>query len=181
MAHHKKRKRCNTESSVTKSVHDITENDTGSDKENEAGAEEEDSSVEIVKVQSGSGLQRTRFGLMLSPGPSDTESNKKLVLTVRKWFTKMKELDKRFAMSPWKAVDGDKWPITKVDDIPMPMGKLRLYFSRVQANVKGGTTYTDIYVKHSIPMKEMKEDAEWFFKSNKMNIFDKSLQVESIA
>ena len=30
-------------------------------------------------------------------------------------------------------------------------------------------------------MKELKEDAEWFFKSNGMNIFDKSLQVESIA
>jgi len=30
-------------------------------------------------------------------------------------------------------------------------------------------------------MKEMKEDTEWFFKSNKMNIFDKSLQVDSIS
>ena len=153
----------------------------GKSQNDNKGKEDDDLSVETVKVHLGSGLHRTRFGLMLSPLPSETEPDKKLVLTIGKWYTKMKELDKKFAILPWKAEDSDKAPITKLEDIPTTMGKLRNYFSRVHAKVEGGITYTDIYVKHSIPMKELKEDAEWFFKSNGMNIFDKSLQVESIA
>ena len=42
------------------------------------GKEDDDLSVETVKVHSGSGLYRTRFGLMLSPVPSETEPDKKI-------------------------------------------------------------------------------------------------------
>jgi len=90
-----KRKRYNNGSSVTTGVTETEDKDTGSDKGKEESEEEDDSSVETVKAQSGSGLQRTRFGLMLSPVPSDTEPDNTLILTVIKWFTKMKELDKK--------------------------------------------------------------------------------------
>ena len=48
--------------------------------------------------------------------------------------------------------------ITKKDDIPTTMGKLSVYFTSVKAKPDGGPAYTDVYVKHSIPMAEMKED-----------------------
>lgn len=41
--------------------------------------------------------------------------------------------------------------------------------------------YTNIYVEHSIPMQDMKENMHWIFKPNKMNIIVKSLQIESIS
>ena len=91
----------------------------------------------------------------------------------------MKEVDKHFALVPWKEDDADKPIIRKVEDIPNTMSKFRVYFNRAQVKKEGGATYPAVYVQHSMKMKEIKEDVEWKLKDIKANIFNKSLQVES--
>ena len=137
--------------------------------------EEDDESV-ATKVVSNS--RRLRYGLLLSTAPSATEPDKKLILAAQNWFKVMQEVDKHFALVPWKKSDVDKGVIRKFQDIPKTMSRFRVYFSRAQVKKEGGATYPAVYIQHSMTMKEIKEDAEWKLKEINANVFNKSLQVE---
>ena len=95
------------------------------------------------------------------------------------WFKIMKVVDKHFALMPWKQDDADKPIIRKAQDIPNIMGKFRVYFNRAQVKKEGRVTYHVVYAQHSMVMKDMKEDIEWKLKEIKVNMFKKSLHVES--
>lgn len=73
---------------------------------------------------------------MLSPESAKTEPNKKRVFNMIKWFNKMKELNKKFAILPWNGVDASRKHITKAYEILHTMDNLWLYFSRVQSKIK---------------------------------------------
>ena len=61
------------------------------------------------------------------------------------------------------------------------MSQLRVYFNRAQAKSAGGPVYVDVYVQHSIPIDDIKGDAEWMLKEYNMGIFPKTLQVEATS
>ena len=126
-----------------------------------------------------SNVSRTRIGLMLTPPPSTKESDKKLCLQAQKWFEKMQEIDNKFMLVPWKAADQKKPLIKSMEKIPSMMSQFRVYFSRAQAKSAGGAVYVDVNVQHSLPIGDIKGDAEWMLKENKMGIFNKTLQVEA--
>ena len=90
----------------------------------------------------------------------------------------MQEIDKHFALVPWKAEDQGKPTIKTLEKIPSTMSQLRTYFTRAQAKPNGGPVYVDVFVKHSLPIKDIKDDSEWFMKEHKMGVFFKTLQVE---
>ena len=76
-----KRKRSNTQlvgdnKQNNSSMKGINEGDKAVDISLDNDTEEDDSSVETVQIQSGLGLSRTWFGLMLSPAPLETEPDK---------------------------------------------------------------------------------------------------------
>jgi len=60
------------------------------------------------------------------------------------------------------------------------MTKMRIYFSRIQAKFDGGKVDTDVFVQHSVPIGDLRGDAEWFLKEKVMGMYDKELQVESV-
>ena len=74
----------------------------------------DDNSVETNK---NSNICRTRIGLMLTAPPSTNEPDKKLALKAQKWFKKMQEVDKHFALVPWKADDSAKPNIKEMEKI----------------------------------------------------------------
>ena len=124
-------------------------------------------------------IVKTRIGLMLTMAPSKNPD--KLLCTVaQKWFRKMKESDSKFTLLPWKAEDELKPAIRSEKNIPDLMSKMRVYLSRVQAKSDGGKVYTDVYIQHTVPISDMKGDAEWFLQEQGMGMFDKELQVESV-
>lgn len=102
-------------------------------------------------------------------------------MQAQKWFQKIREIDKHFALTPWKAADSTKPLIKDMDKTPSMVGQFRVYFSQDQAKSAGGAVYVDTYVQHIIPILEIKGDAEWMMKANKMGIFNKTLQVESTS
>ena len=55
-----------------------------------------------------------------------------------------------------------------------------MYLSRANVRSEGGKVYADVYVSHSVPMDDLKGDAEWYLRENQMGMFHKDLQVESI-
>ena len=132
-----------------------------------------------VGTTSVSNVTRTRIGLMFTAPPS-SEPDKQLAKIAQKWFQKMKESDNRFAILPWKAADASRSNIRLQKDIPNLMSKLRVYFSRVQAKSAGGKLFTDVYIQHSVPIADLRGDAEWFLEENGMGIYNKELQVESV-
>ena len=83
-------------------------------------------------------------------------------------------------MIPWKESDKDKFLIKTKEDIPNMMSKMRIYFSQARVKSDGGIVNSDCYVQHSVPIIDLKEDAEWFLKQNKMGVYNKQLQVEAI-
>ena len=59
----------------------------------------DDSSLATIE-KNNSTIINTRIGAMFSPQPSTKEPNTKLALQAHKWFQKIKEIDKRFALFP---------------------------------------------------------------------------------
>ena len=126
-------------------------------------------------------IHRTRIGIVLNIPPCKNEPDKKLASEAQKWFAKMKEIDDKFVLVPWKKENQDKGIVRKMEKIPSTMSKFRVYFNRAQARSEGGKVYTDVFVQHTIPINDLKGDAEWFLKENNMNIYSKELQVEETA
>ena len=152
-------------------------NDLGNDVD-EAGwqaVSRDDDSVVTTKVDN---IRRTRIGILLTPPPAK-EPDKKLCLEAQKWFGKMKEIDNKFTLLPWKKQDEDKPSVKIGKKIPNLMSKMRVYLSRAQAKSDGGKVYADVFIQHSIPIAELRGDAEWFLTENKMGMYNKDLQVES--
>ena len=121
---------------------------------------------------------RTRIGLSLTVPPSKNP-DKQLCAIVQKWFLKLKETDSNLTLLPWKKVDASKGSIKTGKKIPYLMSQMRVYFSRVQARSEGGKVFTDVFLQHSIPISDLRGDAEWFLRENEMGMYNKDLQVES--
>ena len=136
----------------------------------------DDDSVATIKVTN---IHRTRIGLSVTVPPSTKEPDKKLCLQLQKWFDKMRETDGTFSIIPWKVDDKDVATIKTKDKIPTLMSKMRVYFARAQAKSAGGKVNMDCFVQHSVPITDLRSDAEWFLRENGMGVFHKELQVES--
>ena len=89
---------------------------------------------------------------------------------------KMQEIDGKLSVLSWKTSEGPKSSITQVKHIPNTMSKIRTYFSRAQVRSEGGKTFADVYIQHIVPMDDLRGDAEWFLKENKMGMYNKQLQ-----
>merc|ERR1740124_2139752 len=113
-------------------------------------------SVDTTNV---SNARRTRIGLMMAAPPSG-ELDKQLCRVAQQWLKKMKESDSRFSLVPWKVVNAAKPLIQLEKNIPNLMNKMRMYFSRIQAKYDGGKVYTDVCVQHSVPIGDLRGDAE---------------------
>ena len=134
-----------------------------------------------VQTEHVNNVHKTRIGLMVTAPPSSTEPDKKLVLQLQHWFAKMQESDKNFSLLPWSENDSSKVSIKKMQDIPTKISKLRLYFTRARANTSGGRVNMDVQVLHTVPIADLRGDAEWFLEENNMAIYDKKLQVEATS
>ena len=76
----------------------------------------------------------------------------------------MKETDEGFAMILWKKENERKFPQLKdLEDIPVQFGQFKNYFHRANPKDEGGRTYIDIYIKHTRPFAEIREDLSYFF------------------
>ena len=137
----------------------------------------ETESVATTKVDN---ITRTRIGIMVTIPPSK-EPDKCLSLHLKKWFNKMQEIDKKFIVISWKTDEGPRSPIKEAKNIPTSMSKIRVYFTRAQVKTSGGKVYMDAFVQHTVPMKELRGDSEWFLEENKMAMYKKQLQVEETS
>ena len=131
-------------------------------------------SVATTKVDN---IRRTRIGMMITLPPSK-EPDKCLSAHLKKWFNKMKEIDNKFTVISWKTEEGPKQPIKEEGNIPNTISKLRVYFTRAQVKTIGGKVFMDVFVQHTIPMDEIRGDAEWFMEENQIAMYKKRLQVE---
>ena len=138
----------------------------------------DDEDVASVQTQITGNIKRTRMGFMVTMRESK-DPDKQLSILLQKWFIKMKEVDAKFFILPWKVAERMKPAIRDVKKIPNMMSKIKTYFSRAQVRSNGGKVYTDVYVQHSIPIEDIKGDSEWFLRENKMGMYNKELQVES--
>ena len=132
-------------------------------------------SVDTTKVEN---ISRTRIGLMITL-PQSKEPDKCLSIHLKKWFTKMKEIDDNFTVIAWRRDEKLKSPIKEANNIPNMMSKLREYFTRAKVQTEGGKAFMDVFVQHTIPLEEIKGDSEWFLEGNRMAMYKKKLQVES--
>lgn len=134
---------------------------------------------ESVATERVDNVKRTRIGLTLSIAPSK-DPDKQLCAIAQKWFEKMRESDSKFTLLPWKKDDATKGNIKVAKKIPNLMSKMRVYLSRAQARSDGGKINTDVYIQHTVPIADLRGDAEWFLKENNGGMYDRDLQVESI-
>ena len=149
-----------------------------SSKPDEAGWVLQEGDSESVATERVHNSTRTRIGLSLVVPPS-TNPDKQLCAIVQKWFLKLKEIDPKLTLLPWKKDDESRGPIKTGKKIPYLMSQMRVYFTRVQARSEGGKVFTDVFLQHTVPISDLRGDAEWFLRENEMGMYDKDLQVEA--
>ena len=124
---------------------------------------------------------KIRMGLQLTTPPTASNADKQLFLAAKEWFKKMKEEDPHFRLLPWKAADSNMPAINLFSEIPETVGNFRCYFNRIQIKSKGGPTYGDVLLQHSVPMTDLTYNVDWFFKEKGMRLFPKTIQAENIS
>ena len=118
-----------------------------------------ESDEESVETTKGSNVYKQRYSLQLHPHPSNSHADTEMINTAKVWFKKMKETDEGFAMIPWKKENERKFTqLKELEDIPTQFGQFKNYFHRANPKDEGGRTYIDIYIKHTRPFAEIRED-----------------------
>ena len=83
-------------------------------------------------------------------------------------------------MIPWKKENELKFlQIKTVKDIPKQLGSFKNYFHCANPKDEGGRIYIDVYIKHTKPFKELREDLSYYFTSTRSNMYYKDIQAES--
>ena len=72
------------------------------------GLQKEINDNESVQTMRRDNVHQTRGGLHFTVPPSSNEPDKKLCLQMQKWFSKMREIDDKFSLIPWKVADKNK-------------------------------------------------------------------------
>ena len=124
---------------------------------------------------------QTRISVNFFVPPSENEADKKLFAVASKWMAKILESDNKVHLLPWFDSDMGEDAISTFKDIPTSLFMFKKYFQRANPNEKGGKVYTDLYLAHSKPMKEIQGDLSWWLKKEKIDIFVKEIQAETTS
>ena len=124
---------------------------------------------------------QTRISLNLYVPPSEDHPDKAIFVAGKKWFAKMLETDKTFKLLPWFDDDLMEDTISSHSDIPTSLSKFKKYFSRARPKVEGGSVYIEVFIIHCLPISEIKADLEWWFKKEKITIYEKAIQAANTA
>ena len=101
-------------------------------------------------------------------------------MAAKKRMTKLVECD-NVAILPWYDSDMGENRIKQVSDTPSSLFMFEKYFQRANPKEKGEKIYTDIYLTHTKRIEIILEDLSWFLKKEKIDIFVKDLQADTIA
>ena len=77
-------------------------------------------------------------------------------------MAKMAESDPKVELLPWYMSDLGEDTITSFKDIPTSLFLFKKYFQRGNPKELGGKIYTDLYLSHSKPIKELQGDLSWW-------------------
>jgi hypothetical protein len=122
----------------------------------------------------------TRFELRLMlPASSPDDAYKTITDTLAKILVKVWDSDKKARVVPW--YNDSKAPLLKtIADIPNTISSLRQYFPRLTPNSKGGTKFTSIRLRLSIPPSTLKEDIDWYLRDNNHGLYLAQIQAETV-
>ena len=123
-------------------------------------------------------LLRTRMSVNLFVSPSDDQPDKLLFGAGKKWFAKMLDADSTCKIIPWFEDDKDEGAIQCYKDIPTTISKFKKYFCRSRPKVEGGSVYMEVFMLHTRPIIDIKEDIEWWMKKEKITLYVKTIQAE---
>jgi hypothetical protein len=121
-----------------------------------------------------------RFKLRLTiPASSSDDAFKAMTDTISKILAKIWESDKKAQVVPW--YNDSKAPLLKrLEDIPNTISAIRQYFPRLTPNSKGGTKFSSIRLRLSIPAATLKEDIDWYLRDNKHGLYIAQIQAETV-
>jgi hypothetical protein len=122
----------------------------------------------------------TRFELRLTvPASSPDDALKVMTDTISKILAKIWESDKKAQVVPW--YNDSKAPhLKRLEDIPNTISAIRQYFPRLAPNAKGGTKFSSIRLRLSIPAATLKEDIDWYLRDNKHGLYIAQIQAETV-
>ena len=122
----------------------------------------------------------TRFELRITiPASSPDDAFKAVTDTLAKVLAKIWDSDKKARVVPW--YNNSKAPLLRcIQDIPNTISSLRQYFPRLTPNSKGGTKFTSIRLRLSIPSPTLKEDIDWYLRDNKHGLYLAQIQAETV-
>jgi hypothetical protein len=79
---------------------------------------------------------------------------------------------------PWQQEDEAKPVILLSSEIPGHVSAFKAYFHRAHERVNGGNMQVSVYLGHTTPFAELREDIDWWLRDNKFGWYHKALQVE---
>jgi hypothetical protein len=122
----------------------------------------------------------TRVELRITiPASSPNVAFKTITDTLAKILVKIWDSDKKATVIPW--YNDSSAPLLKnVASIPTTISSLQQYFPRLIPNAKGGTKFTSIRLRLSLPPSTLKEDIDWYLRDNKHGLYLARIQAETV-
>jgi hypothetical protein len=122
----------------------------------------------------------TRFEFRITiPATSPDDALKAVRDTLAKVLSKIWDSDKKAKVVPWYK-DSKSALLSSIDDIPTTLLALHQYFPRLTPHSKGGTKFTSIRLRLSIPPSTLKDDIDWYLRDNKHGLYLAQIQAETV-
>jgi hypothetical protein len=124
--------------------------------------------------------QAYRFEFRITIPPSSPEDAFQAIIdTLSKILTKLWEVDTQVRILPW--YENTTLPRLKgTTNLPHMISSLRQYFPRLHPNLKGGTRFTNVRIRSSLPPATLKEDIDWYLQVNKHGLYLTQIQAETV-
>ena len=140
-------------------------------------AEEEKEDLTVRKPDR---LFQTRYDWKIKlPKSSKQEADIVLRRELAAMYDALKAVDTRLVVYPWEDVNSKTAKsIELTQDIPTSVAALKKYFFKATPKPEGYILYVCVYLGHSVPFKQLKEEADWSIEKLEGAMYAKTLQVE---
>ena len=120
-----------------------------------------------------------RVDIKVSTKPSST-ADVELRNALVQFLAKVKESDVHLIVIPYRKADSNLPTLRVMGDIPLAVGRLKKYFPGAIPRLAGGSHYMNVLIGTNKPLKEIKEDVDWWLGANGAGMWLSKVQAEKV-
>ena len=166
------------ESSMGSNTQDSNQ-DEGNNNENNNNSNNQ-STLKQTRIATPKLTYTTRFDIRFRHETPNENPNEAVRERIKKWWTKIREVDRQALIIPWKKDDENGEVIEKTKDIPSDMNELRKYFSGINPSSVNPVSYAKIRITTDVKASRLTStkmaDMNGYYYLHKEAMYERQLQ-----